>query len=76
MSKRKIYVGSRESKVEEYMRQKVLRFKERKVALLRKELAEVLKKDIDEATRQQYLQKLLKLNQVAEHLSKPLGRIL
>ena len=58
------------------MRQKVLRFKERKVALLRKELAEVLKKDIDEATRQQYLQKLLKLNQVAEHLSKPLGRIL
>ncbi|QTN37927.1 DNA primase [Cryomorphaceae bacterium] len=75
-SKRQIFVATRESKIEEDMRQKVLRFKERKVLLLRKEVTEELKKELDDATRQAHLQRLLKLNQVAEHLSKPLGRIL
>jgi len=74
--KREIYVSSRESLVPDDMNQKVLRFKERKVLLLRKEITEKLKEDLDDSTRRSHIERLLKLNQVAEHINKPLGRIL
>ena len=74
--KREIYVSTRESLVPEDMKQKVLRFKERKVLLLRKEIAEELKKELDPSTRQAHLEKLLKLNQISETINRPLGRIL
>ena len=74
--KREIYVSTRESLVPEDMKQKVLRFKERKVFLLRKEITEKLRDELDEATRIAHIERLLKLNQVAEHINKPLGRIL
>ncbi len=74
--KREIYVSTRESLVPEDMRQKVLRFKERKVFLLRREITEKLRDELDEATRIAHIERLLKLNQVAEHINKPLGRIL
>ncbi len=75
-SKRQIYVPPRESKIEEDIRQKLLRFKESEVSLEQRKLTNELKEEIDETTREENLHGHSKLNQVRKRLNEPLGRIL